>query len=123
MDINGYCTAALTAFETTRSKRPPSSPDGRVVRMTQTSFFSGSAQATVPVAPLCPKVRGEHRSPKYDHTREVANPHPRPHGAPTCAFWSRVIAATVAGLKILFPLNDPQFKNVCIRIARSVVVE
>ena len=55
-------TAALTALAT----RPNRLPDATIwlVSTTQTNCCSGSAQAAVPVAPMWPKVEGEHSSPK-----------------------------------------------------------
>ena len=72
--------APATALDTFRNSLPLSSLDGRVVRIMVTSCVSGSAQATVPVAPECPKVRDETMSPKYAQTGLVDNPQPRPQG-------------------------------------------
>ena len=49
-----------TALETFHKSWPPSSLEGLVVRMTVINCVSGSAQATVPVAPECPNVFSEH---------------------------------------------------------------
>jgi len=54
--------------------RPSSWRHGRVVRITHNSSRCGSAQATVPLAPLWPKVRSEDNSPKAFHSEDIRNP-------------------------------------------------
>src|SRR5262249_43515710 len=56
-------TAAATVLETSRSNRPLSTDRGRLVSTTQISCVRGSAHATVPLAPACPKASAETRSP------------------------------------------------------------
>src|ERR1035441_8809822 len=78
---NQYSTAAATAFDTRRSSRPLSIDHARLVRITQSTCVSGSAQATVPVAPEWPKVRGDTRSPNPFQATARPRAQPSPHGA------------------------------------------
>src|SRR5258708_1821749 len=95
---------------------------GRLVRMTHRRLVSGSAHAIVPVAPACPKVLPETRSPNAFQACERPKAHPSPHGALSSAFWSEVIDVTVAGLNRRLPAYTPPSRNVCSRTARSVVL-
>src|ERR1700733_8052991 len=90
--------------------------------MTHRGLVSGPPHAIVPVAPACPKVPPETRSPNAFHAGERPSAHPSPHGALSSAFWSDVIAVTVAGLNTRVPAYTPPSKNVCSRMATSVVL-
>ncbi len=62
------------------ARSPLSCRHGRVVRITHNNSRCGSAQATVPLAPLWPKVRSEDKSPKAFHAEDVRSPQPKPQG-------------------------------------------
>ena len=94
--------------------------DGWVVSKTKVMSRSGSAQKTVPVAPPCPKLPGERKSPKNPQQEEGASRHPRPQrianfcedGIPGIGLvWSVVIAFTAALLKTRTPSSSPPFNN------------
>ena len=68
-----YKTAAATAFETRARKGP--TPAGSLVSSTCVTPVSGSTQASVPVAPPCPKAR---REVKSSSRSRQPNPHRLP---------------------------------------------
>ena len=89
--------ADVTILETRRKRLPLSIL--LLVRKTQISWRVGSAQATVPVAPVWPNVPGEAISLKSFHTSEFVRPQPNPQGALRNGFWFVVMVLTQAGLK------------------------
>ena len=106
--------------------------DGWVVNKTKVMFRSGSAQKTVPVAPPCPKLPGERKSPKNPQQEEGASRHPRPQriatfwedGIPVIGLvWSVVIAFTAALRKTRQPSSSPPFRNIFKNLVRSATVE
>src|ERR1051325_6577097 len=68
---------------------------GREVNTTQTVRVTGSAQASVPVEPVCPKVLFEH--PLLP--AEVPTFHPRPRGVSPGGFWFAIISLAVSAFR------------------------
>src|SRR5215510_11405729 len=90
---------------------------GSDVSTTQTVSLAGSAQQSVPVEPVWPKVRSEH--PRLPDALPTANPNPR--GVNPAGLWFLIIRRAVSGLMALprAPMNSP--KNLAISGAEACV--
>src|SRR5437870_4015967 len=76
---DSHTTAAQIAL-LSRAKNRASGSCGWVVSSTANASRSGSHQASVPVAPQWPKLRGLSRSPNVEASPGQFNRQPRPHG-------------------------------------------
>src|SRR5262249_8041642 len=87
---------------------------GFVVSSTQHKPVSASAHATVPVAPYCPKVRGEHPRPNSP----ASSRQPSPHVSFSPVVWLVVIIRAVSR----FSTRPFGRKNACRNFAMSPAV-
>src|SRR5207249_6124604 len=100
-----FAAAATRSAAISRGWRFTARP-GSDVSTTQMVSLAGSAQQSVPVEPVWPKVRSEH--PGLPEALPTPNPNPR--GVNPAGLWFLVISRAVSGLTTLprAAMNSPR---------------